>query len=829
MCEELINMINEDRIKVYQYFTMNPYSHAGNATYSEVNNEINFLDDINVLSNKTFERLAVLAKIAQNKVLNTLIITGYRGSGKSNFLRFCDALINNKTSIKNYNDVCKEYKHLYSIETSFSPSDDDDSEPDFFDENSNAKIINELGKIRKKFRVSVEKIRETLENDFKYKSDNEIRNEIAPFLNGILQGESIYLDFDEGKKDNEAPLELKLTRQIEEHVKKLSIRHISDLFHFYEKNKACFTKSFENRSEFLFENALKFIYNNKENDFENYKSQLLVELRDLEIDQMLALEVLLEITEAKERNIVGSLYYFLDNLDMISGQENSVLIKTISNFWKFTEEMQSFINSLRQDKKMLCENQPWIDIYDKIIYIFAMRETTAMHIGDHLRSRIQQYAEHFDMSADVNKSFIIKKRYDLLKKYIDEGRITNQIFIKIMNTIEAITEDKYYKWSFFPIFNNDYRTAINCLYQICIESNNVDILYNESEPLLRKHENYKKFGGRGIIIKILCDSFRNWGYFSDLKIGTPATATAGSRYSITMIRMILTVLQNLQKERTGNMEFRFFVEREQSVSIKNLYEKVQYFCEKKMFLNCIENMFSMRNSNYWNHFITFDNMLEYSEDDIKKGIDGKKDIYIRCTEVGEMYLKILCIHYEFFASRNRCKNNGLFCEVNHGFTSEKKDSYIFQNQIEKVFDKVSECCKALRDFNRLLLNNIGGNDYNDLLQSEYVIDEKFHEERIIHNHISYLDAYRLYLINGPLKNDITNINKLLIDFIEKYLELLKDNDKVFYSNNSEKLYKELKCCIKVISEIHEYNDKNTVISREHYEKIKDKYGFNVTV
>lgn len=828
MCKELIEMINEGRIDANQFFTMNPFTPAGNTTFNEVGQGVNFFDDINLISNKTFERLAVLAKISRNRVLNTLIITGYRGSGKTNFLRFCEAVINRKTDIKDYNKVYEEHERLCSNDFVSSQDEDTGEDPDFFDERENSVSINDQKRLKRYFNISLSRIRESLESEFKYKRDEEIQNEIAAYLNSRIRGVSIYIDFNKGKRDSITPLQLKLTRHIEEHIKVLSPINISDLYDFYEINSYKFTLAFENRSRYFFEEAITFIYRKRYSPFDGYKDELLDCLRRLQIDQLLALEILLELTGTLNQEIEGNIYYFLDNLDMISGQENKTLVDTITEFWKFTEEMQSFVDSLRKDCNNSENNRRWINVYSKVVYIFAMRETTAMHIGDHLRGEIQQYAEHFDMSSDVNKSFIIKKRYNLVKKYIEDGQITNKIFIDSIKTIEAITEDRYYRWSLSPLFNDDYRTVINCLYQICKEGDNLKILHDESEPLLGRKENYMKFGGRGIIIKILCDSFRGWGYFDDLKIGKPATAAGDSEYNITMIRMILIVLQNLQKRRTGNEEFRFFVEREQSVSIKSLYEKVSFFCSKEMFIECIEKMFSIRNMNYWNHLITFDNMLEYSEIDIGQAMNGQKDIYVRCTEVGQMYLKILCVHYEFFSSRNLSNSKGLFCEVNYRVLKTRRNNYkyLFESLIKDVYDKVALCCQELYSFNQELLKKIGGKSYHDLIMSEYVKDGKLHEERIIHNHISYLDAFRLYLINGPLYEDTKYVNEKLIGYISNYLSLLKDKNGTFYSNNSERLFSELSGCIKIIKNIYGYDDRNTIISREYYEEVKDRYSLD---
>lgn len=293
------------------------------------------------------------------------------------------------------------------------------------------------------------------------------------------------------------------------------------------------------------------------------------------------------------------------------------------------------------------------------------------------------------------------------------------------------------------------------------------------------------------------------------------TKNINKPYNITLIRIILTVLENLQNELLGIENSSFFVQKEQSVSIRKLYEYISIFCTKDTFLNCIKNMFAGRTWTYWNHLITFDNIINYSSNDLKKALSYDsvdEDVYIRCTTAGECYLSNFCIHYEFFACRYVSKKyTGLFSQsykLNNG-------KYSFEKQIRLVLDNVINCCEELKKVNNNILEYLGYTEYEELLDSYYVKDRSFHEERIIHNHITYLDSFRLFLINGSLKNDVVNVNKIIIKFIEEYLNLLKYENDSFYSANSEKLYEELMACINKIID-KEYNDRTIVISRTYY-------------
>lgn len=808
MCKDLINMINSASISVDRFFTMDPFSYTNDKQYGKVSEDINFFDDLYVTTNKTFERLATLAQLSIDDSLSALVVTGYSGSGKTNFLKYCEAIIQNKVEIRNYSEVQSEIENLYRI--SDNSIGNNYNTPTFFDESLKEESVNESKKINMEFSHSINQIKNTLYQRYFNYTNDQIRNDISSFLNNVLKGQTVYFDFDKDKQDNVMPLEIKLTRQIETHLYKENALQIEKAYLFYTNYQKEFTDAFENRSGYLFEKAITFIYNHRNENFNSYKELLVTELKELEIDQLLCMEVILKMSENLS-NKTQNIYYFLDNIDMISGINNKVLIDTISEFWDFIKEFQSLIHTIRQKPNISEDTKNWIKTYEKIKYIFSMRETTAMHICDHLRSRISSYAKQFDISMDINKSFIFKKRFDVLKQYIDKNQITNTGFIEMSQCIDTIMEDKYCKWNLFHLFNNDYRKAMECLCAISTKSN---FPIYKCLPMITGKDSYNKFGGRGIVIKSLCNSFKKWNYFELLKVPMKSKNTKNQPYNITLTRIILTILDNLQNELAVSKDSFFFIKRENCISLKTLYKYVHIFCDEKTFLKHIENMFSGRTWSYWNHLITFDNILEYNQNELENALkdDCQNEIYIRCTRAGERYLNSFCIHYEFFSCRYASdKNSGLFSNK----LTKRNNEYCFEKEIKYVIESVSACCKELHSVNNELMQELGFDELEELLDTHYVKDKKFHEERIIHNHITYLDSFRLYLINGPLQRNIEDINRRLIQYISTYLDLLKYDGEHFYSSNSQTLYYELSYCINAIIE-KDYQDTDIIISRTYY-------------
>lgn len=824
---ELCNRINSNKLSVNSFFTVSPHNPFADMKTSIVSRH-NYYEDFNVITDKTFLHLSKLARVSMDDSIKLLVVTGYRGTGKTNFLHLCKAIIENDTFLKPYLNVQHEIKTLYSQWSKGSGGVT--NEPGIFDEEQLANAQNEIKTLDSNFDKAFEEIRKVLRIIWKNVDSPDARISLSAYLNNSLSGKVIYFDFDAGKIDEDAPLQIKLTREIEEHLKHINQNCIKLFYEFYNRNSSEITNAFENRFDYFVKYAVELIYQNRTKQYALYSGKFLGIAKNLDVDQLLCIEILLELSEIVSQKKDNKVFYIIDNIDMISGDNNTILLKTIRQFWNFVLEMQSLMHVLRKNGNI--KDTLWIEAYSRFKFVFSMRETTAMHIGDHLRTRIHSYADHIDISLDVNRSFIIKKRFNVLYKLVKDNLITNPEFIKIAQDIERLTEDKFFKWTFFLLFNNDYRTVLSFLCNVCnAEETPVDISY----PFLSSNEPHMIFGGRGIMIKALCDTYKTSGYFRKLRITAKGQKYADYPFNITLIRIILTVLFNLEekKQKTDttdtNSEALFFVMKENSVSIKELFDTVFFLCGKERnaqienYLNCLEAMFSGRTWNYWNHLVTFDNVLRYEKNEFKasvNGEEGEKDIYIRCTKAGEQFIKTLCIHFEYFSCRYAAGNRGLFAPENY---TKQNGKYPFEDLISTVFSSAKSCCHEVKRLNETIIGYLQYENYDEFRKSDFHIDRKFHEERVVHGHISYLEAYRLFLINGPLKNDVRFVNEFITGYIKEYLNLLYlDEEKsAFYSENSEILHKELSSCIMKIED-NKYYDISTRITRKYYRTVLEK-------
>ena len=599
--------------------------------------------------------------------------------------------------------------------------------------------------------------------------------------------------------------------------------------------------------------------------------KLLDALQILPIAQLLLVYVLWEFAdfytydgEMNGNNKDDKLVFVFDNIDIVSEDRNKIFNEAMDGFWSFLynsrnlfveiqkqyskQKARDSIKAQHEKKKRLnlvnagsdsneCiylkyPELPFLQGYDRCNIVYAMRETTAMHIPDHIRDRFQSLVGWFDMSQAGEKARVIEKRIDLAENLISSGEITNQSFVEYISCIKRITEDRPFTRYLSQYFNDDYRSMMTCLCHI-VTTNLHRVQKALSILSLTVPSNAIYFGSRGIFYRLLYNLFREHGYFTTL--GVVMSGADYRHHEYTRGRIILTILCNLQNtEDDGELMER----RDDDITLLELWKKMEQLMQLDDFINTIDGMYSLRGKTYWNHLITFDNVVSYSRENIKEYLDNatsydelKKydDIHVRLTPAGVRFVKYMCVHYEYFACRFSPKSLSLFefdnlCE----YDSTHKVYPQFEQMkrlVDCVYTAVSKCCRDhLAHFNASVMNMTHLNNYDEISGLEFFYNGHFQEERIIHHHISYLESYRECLIKFATTDEIrVKAQAFIVSYIEKYLKLLREdyNDVLnrqrdeYIPENSKALYQELSACIGLLKKSN-YRNRDIKITREYY-------------
>ena len=814
---ELGRMINNNEIDLRQFFTMHPFSATEKISYDLALKDIDFFKNLYIQSNKTYEHLVKTISVLNNKAKNLLVITGYRGCGKTNFLHFIKHLAANENVLINYCKLLNE-----ELEEA-------------------GDIVDLKESIEKRYRDSLGKIRLTISGNYSDMQNEDLYEKLITDIPKLLKGKYQYINFDENGMEREKPLSTKLffliRSSLQNSINNNTLEERMGLIsNFVDRNKWTIIENFEivdDNSLQVFWLKIKLFLKGKISEEELYKF-LREELKCLSLEQILFLYTLWDYSglflSEDYKNL--KLVYLLDNIDIISDDITDIFKNTMTSVWKYIWDSRNAFTIIKEQGRE--EDRPFIELYEKSKFIVAMRETTAMHISGHLRDKMYALMEHFDISMNVDEARIMKRRIDVAEELIVKDEIRNIGFINAIENLKELNKDRILMKNLFQLNNNDYRTSSRAITTVCYE--------HEKEikvaiRLINSTDANEIFGGRGIIYHLFLDAFFDWNYFE--KIGIKSVRKPNDsiilckNYGYSCARIILTILCNRQSK----VQDRFFVSPEESVRLSDFKGMMGNIFETEDFVKIIDGMYALREKQYWNHLITFDNIQIYSpsiirnylnDDNISKDTflgQFKDDIYIRATPAGQIFADLLSVHYEYFVTRfsTVIDSKPLFTFV---ALDDRIQYQTVKQIINDVYRAVKECCENLKEYNQKVLKERNQRHYREIVNSSYYYEQKFHEERIIHSHISYLEAYRHHILKSSLETDkLIEINTFLLEIIKKYLNLLKYDPNqgipilrdLFYSNNSEQLYNELSVCIEEI-EKDPKNMLNIEITRNYYNR-----------
>lgn len=253
------------------------------------------------------------------------------------------------------------------------------------------------------------------------------------------------------------------------------------------------------------------------------------------------------------------------------------------------------------------------------------------------------------------------------------------------------------------------------------------------------------------------------------------------------------------------------------------------------------DLFNLRKCEYWNHLITFDGLDCMPDEELNNQLDKylterfafRNYGAVRITLSGYMYLNTVLTHFEYFSARKIRTEHyvPLFLAENLNLCSS--GLYVFEKIINAVWWEVEKCWeKLIRFYREVFVKQCGYREVTFLgskfvyhnPKDEYIQRPLFHIERIAHAHISYLDAFRMYafaILDSKSDTDSQDIldekkivNQRVIEKINKYISLISsgiDGDKVVASLTSLNLIKSYNKCIEKISNAGEWDDFETRI------------------
>lgn len=525
----------------------------------------------------------------------------------------------------------------------------------------------------------------------------------------------------------------------------------------------------------LFFKTLKKIIENPNNKLEQLEIEIRPILLETELFQLFfILTLLLMHIQLSNYNYLSPTAIILDNLDnMLEITE----IKTfIEHYRNYLQAIGTFIKRCNWGDGQQHRYQ--------FVYILVMREITKASISTpHSLEVSRVSSKEYDVTELFPKKDISHRRTKYLLELIElveKGKIpVDEWFLEILpelkrqaEAIQIIVGDTYIQKTIYPLFNNDYRIATMTLIKMCIENT---ALLQEYIELFKCGIPSAKYGGRGIVYRLILDRFKERKYFK--KIGLVDFKDRSDK-KVSLNRLILTYLNNTTDiKATGDSK---------AISLKEIFKSFKIFKTKEV-VECLWEMYNLITTEEWNPLIMFASSSDVSKDGLflerkhyKESLQEDETVdaearysFFRITCAGRVYLTNICTHFEFFSCRIFGKKRApLFSKK---VLTIKNDEPLFKVIIDAVYEEVKLCCKSLEEFESAdgICSKIDS-DFN--YKNENGIYQ-YHGERIIFAHISYIDIYRCYLLaKKPIEIStmgikLKDISLYLIEMCEKYLEL----------------------------------------------------------
>lgn len=601
------------------------------------------------------------------------------------------------------------------------------------------------------------------------------------------------------------------------------------------------------------------------NNNPDYLKQIKTKLFDMNISNMLVFTILFDISYRVVNSQEKKCIIIFDNLDVIY---NSKLIDN------FTRSCSQFYNDAQFILRNITYNDPPLENeYNNPIQnynlIFVMRENTNAQFIEHFTDR-NLVGHPIDISDIYNKSEIVNTRCSYIIEHKSDIK-ANKEYLSEIQLIKRIFEDEYIENYLFKLFNEDIRTGLNAITEITFGPNYFEDAIN-IRAIINLNKEDKRFASRGIIFFEIFKLFAKKNYFDTLKhteyLISLYDKTSMNEYleneafsnnnnqeesGILAINISRIILQYLFNSKRNNDDVETYV------SLRRIYDDMQKLAynnnsdNRREILNIVNqsllDLFELRTSEYWNHLVTFDEIdpISYAEltNQLDKFLDEGCDFRhygsVRITTAGYLYLNTVLTHFEYFSARiYRCEHYvPLFLEENLRKCSS--GLYIFEKIIKSVLKDVKICWSKLKKFYVTIFQNQCKYRISDFLGSKFVYHGRnddyslstplFHIERVVHSHISYLDAFRRYAfylidINNNVEKEKLEekkiINERLTKYIEDYIAILdnpKDNDKII-SPMCKTLISNYKKCINKIKNGNKWDDFLTHIDNATGENIK---------
>ncbi|MCM1438723.1 MAG: hypothetical protein NC131_05865 [Roseburia sp.] len=529
------------------------------------------------------------------------------------------------------------------------------------------------------------------------------------------------------------------------------------------------------------------------------------------------------VFESMDNLMTKDIIEFKDTLDHLSKDMGKLFGYLNAKTFLFRKNF-SFLLVMRNVVDLLTSSRPKPESKDN-----EENQPIIFNINNRLTGSSKNTSDEIDMDI-APQSLIIEHRLDFI---LQNKSLFNAKLINYAEQFKSLLVNNiiFKHVEFYRMFDYDYVATVRMFEKLIAENwqdlalacKNLSLVNTDEKDFGKDLLNSLKFGLRQYVFRLMYNVFYNNKYFDEI----------GTKSDGSLARIILSYCINktdcLNDSRKEQQPIDFI-----EICAAVLHLKPNG--EKAVIDSCIQ-MFNLREEQrLWNHLICIENAGTNVGSEIEtillSNIEKKlNNVKIVLSSTGVMFVDKISVQFEYFACRYASESYPLFDVRNfeekgeNDFNIKKANNYkyIFECLIRFVYERAKICMKTCIDNDIVLAKK----DSPYLIvwekyKQKYCIKKNnnylTHPERILHSHISYIDAYRLYAINYVIKEEnniekVHDFNSRLLDLIQLYvnlgLELIKNNGD-YFSEFTKKYLERVKANIdnqrNILKSIYYVND-----------------------
>lgn len=423
-----------------------------------------------------------------------------------------------------------------------------------------------------------------------------------------------------------------------------------------------------------------------------------------------------------------------------------------------------------------------IDFQRKFKFIFSLRDANLENIVPHIKSRLNIIDEiRFKFSIDSKLyNEVVDNRIKFYNKLCLNDGFQNKINnLEIINyCFETFLKDNYFNRVFVPMFNYDFRGSSLTLLQSIIE--NIDYFsdeVNQKNPISL----------RGALVFHLVKRLKVNNFLTSYDPEISITKNGEIKPYCFIDRMLLLVVLHYSRCKSKDYED---IDEASPVSIRVVIDNLIGAYKLESIVRSIAKCFLYHQED-WVHLITVLNKEIKDPDIFIREVcslynkrSGELDrIKIRINPSGYVFLRYVLRHFEFYSYFGGNKKPLFICNGEKKYNNTNNSCYDFEEIIENAFEVVSKHISAMKLFyEKYYHNKMSREEYRNSSFAFKPIEKDgrfatgyFHSTYIITTHVEYIDRFRQHIFHKIEKTDEKiNINRVIINKIEKYVNLMKD-------------------------------------------------------